>query len=71
LAPVIAVPILSIVYSMTRLALTAAVQPGFSVPDPIGAFVPDALYDTLIGTFVGPLVVTLRDRRTVVERAEW
>jgi rod shape-determining protein MreD len=71
LVPVIAVPVLSIVYSMTLLALTAAFQPGFVVSDPIGAFLPDALYDGLIGLFVGPLVVTLRDRRTVVERAEW
>ena len=71
MAPVLAVPILSIVYSMTLLALAAGAQPSLAVPDPIGAFLPDALYDALIGMFVGPLVVTLRDRRTVVERAEW
>ena len=70
-APIVAVPILSIAYSMVHLGLTIAVQPGFSFPDPIGNFLPDALYDTLIGMFVGPLAITLRDRRTVVERAEW
>lgn len=70
-APVVAVPILSIVYGMTLLALTVAVQPGFRYADPIGMFLPGALYDALIGMFLGPLVVTLRDRRAVVERAEW
>jgi rod shape-determining protein MreD len=71
MAPVVAVPILSLVYSMALVAITVAVQPGFSYPDPIGTFVPDALYDALIGMFLGPIAVTLRDRRTVVERADW
>ena len=70
-APVVAIPILSVIYSMTLVGLTAAVQPGFSYPNALSAFLPDALYDALIGMFVGPIVVTLRDRRTVVERAEW
>ena len=70
-APVVAVPILSIVYSMVLVGLTIAVQPGFSFPNPVGAFLPDAMYDALIGMFVGPLAITLRDRRNVVDRAEW
>ncbi len=70
-APIVAVPILSIGYSMVLVGVTIAVQPGFSFPDPLGSFVPDAIYDALIGMFVGPLAVTLRDRRNVVERAEW
>ncbi len=70
-APIGAVPLLSIGYSMILVGLTIAVQPGFSFPDPVGSFVPDAIYDALIGMFVGPLAVTLRDRRHVVERAEW
>ena len=71
LAPVVAVPILSVAYSMVFLVITAAVQPGVAFPNPSSAFLPDALYDGLIGMFVGPLAVTLRDRRVVVERAEW
>ncbi len=71
IAPVVAVPILSIVYSMVLVAVTATVQPGVTVSDPVGAFVPDAIYDALIGLFIGPLAITLRDRRAVVERAEW
>ena len=56
---------------MLIVGLTIAVQPGFSYPNLLGAALPDALYDALIGMFVGPLAITLRDRRTVVERAEW
>jgi rod shape-determining protein MreD len=70
-APIVAVPILSVLYSMAIVGITVAVQPGFSYPNPLGGFLPDALYDGLIGMFVGPLAVTLRDRRAVVERAEW
>jgi rod shape-determining protein MreD len=71
IVPVVAVPILSLVYSMLLLGLTIAVQPGYTFPDPIGSFLPDAIYDAVIGMFVGPLAITLRDRHTVVERAEW
>ena len=71
IVPIVAVPILSLAYSMLLLGLTIAVQPGYTFPDPIGAFVPDAIYDAVIGLFAGPLAITLRDRRTVVERAQW
>jgi rod shape-determining protein MreD len=71
IVPIVAVPILSILYSMVLLGVTIAIQPGFTFPDPIGSFMPDAVYDAVIGMFVGPLAITLRDRRTVVERAEW
>ena len=70
-APIVAVPVLSIVYSMILVGITAALQPGFSYPDPVGSFLPDALYDALLGMFIGPLAVTLHDRRAVLERAEW
>jgi rod shape-determining protein MreD len=70
-APVVAVPILSLVYSMVLGTLNAALQPG-AISPALGTFFPDALYDGLIGMFVGPLAVTLRDRRTAAtERVEW
>lgn len=70
-APIVAVPVLSVVYSMLLVGITAAVQPGFAYPDPLGAALPDALYDGLIGMFVGPLAITLRDRTAISERPEW
>lgn len=71
LAPIVAIPILSVVFSMVLLGVTIAVQPGFTFPDAIGSFLPDAIYDAVIGVLVAPLAITLHDRRTVVERAEW
>ena len=65
--PVVAVPILSLVYSMTLVAL----QPGLNAPDLLGLALPDALYDAILGMFLGPLAVTLHDRHMPAERAEW
>lgn len=71
IAPIAAVPLLSIVYSMVIVALNIATQPGVSVPDPLQRVLPGALYDGILGVVFGPVAVTLRDRRTVTERAEW
>jgi rod shape-determining protein MreD len=70
-APVVAVPILSLVNSMVILALTTAARPGASVPDPIGLLLPGAVYDALLGMFLGPLVIMLHDRRIATERVDW
>jgi rod shape-determining protein MreD len=70
-APVIAVPILSVVYGVIQIALAVAVQPGLVMPDLAAAVMPDAIYDALLGMFIGPLAVTLHDRRLPAERAEW
>lgn len=70
-APVIAVPILSVAYSVLIIVLTSATQPGVAAVDPTKLLLPGAIYDTLLGMFVGPLVVTLRDRRAVSERVDW
>jgi rod shape-determining protein MreD len=70
-APIVAVPVLSLLYSMISLALMTASHPGLSVADPAQLFLPGAIYDTIVGMFVGPLVITLHDRRTVTERVDW
>jgi len=69
--PVIAVPIISLGYSMLILALGTATQPGLQVADPARLFLPGALYDGILGMFIGPLVVTIRDRRATTERMDW
>jgi rod shape-determining protein MreD len=71
LAPIIAVPILSLVYSVLILILTSASQPAISIPDPVALFSPGVLYDTLLGVLLGPLIVSLHDRRLTVERVDW
>ena len=71
-APVVAVPILSLVNSVLIMALSAAARPGADFPDPFGLFLPGAIYDGVIGMFVGPLAVLLHDRRAAgTERVDW
>jgi rod shape-determining protein MreD len=71
LAPVIAVPILSLVYSVLILVLTSSNQPGASLRDPVGMFLPTAIYDGILGVLLGPLIVSAHDRRLAVERVDW
>jgi rod shape-determining protein MreD len=70
-APVVVIPILSVAYGVILIGLTVAAQPGVAMPDLASVVVPDALYDGIVGMFLGPLAVTLHDRRLPVERAEW
>lgn len=71
LAPIVAVPILSLVNSMLLFALISASQGSGAVADPAGLFVPGAIYDGILGLLLGPITVSIHDRRTVVERLEW
>ncbi|HEX2626419.1 MAG TPA: rod shape-determining protein MreD [Candidatus Limnocylindrales bacterium] len=71
LAPIVAVPILSFVYSMLILAISSAMQPGVQVANPARLFLPGALYDGLLALLIGPLAVTLHDRRMPAERMDW
>jgi rod shape-determining protein MreD len=70
-APVVAVPFLSIVNSLLIMSLTAAARPGADFSDPMSLLLPGAIYDAVIGMFVGPLAVTFHDRRTATERLDW
>lgn len=70
-APIVAVPILSFAYSMLIFGIQSAMQPGIDVPNAGLLFLPGALYDAIIATFLGPLVVTLHDRRMTTERVDW
>lgn len=69
--PVVAVPVISLGYSMLILALETATQPGLTVVDPVRLFIPGVIYDAVLGMFIGPLVVTLHDRRAITERMDW
>jgi rod shape-determining protein MreD len=71
LAPVLAVPVFSLVYSMLILTLGSTGQGAGTVADPIGLFWPGVVYDTVLGLFLGPLIVNAHDRQLVVERVDW
>ncbi|MBK5287873.1 MAG: rod shape-determining protein MreD [Acidimicrobiia bacterium] len=71
LAPVIAVPIVSLVYSMTLQALVAAINPPVVIADPVASLMPGAVYDAVLGLLFGPLALSIRDRYRPEERATW
>jgi rod shape-determining protein MreD len=72
LAPIILVPILSLVYSVLILILTSTSQPGAALlRDPLGLFLPSAIYDGVLGVLLGPLIVSAHDRQLAVERVDW
>ena len=70
-APVVAVPVLSLVYSVVILGVISATHPGLAVPDASRLFVPGMIYDAILGMFLGPIAITLHDRRAVTERVDW
>jgi rod shape-determining protein MreD len=70
-APIIAVPILSFAYSMLILGIQTAMEPGVHVADPGRLFVPGALYDMVLALALGPLAITIHDRRMPAERMDW
>jgi rod shape-determining protein MreD len=71
LSPIVAVPVLSLVNSLLIYVLASAGQGSGGVSDPIGVFLPGAAYDGLLGLLVGPLVVSIHDRRAAAERVDW
>ena len=71
LAPVIAVPIVSLLYSMLLFGLIAAIRPPVTVADPVAAFMPGAVYDAVLGLLFGPLILSIRDRYRPDERVDW
>jgi rod shape-determining protein MreD len=70
-APIIATFLLSIVYSMALFALFSALRAPLPVADPLSVIVPAAVYDAVLATLIGPLAVSIHDRRVPVERVDW
>ena len=38
---------------------------------PLTLVVPSAIYDTVVAALIGPLVISIHDRRADVERMDW
>lgn len=74
LRPVVPIPatfLLSLLYSMTLFLAFNALRATIPVADPAGAMLPGAFYDALLAALIGPLAVSLHDRRTDDERVDW
>jgi hypothetical protein len=69
--PIVAVFILSLGYSMILYFILGALDAQIPVADPVAALFPGAVYDAILGAAIGPLVVTIHDRRAAEERVDW
>jgi rod shape-determining protein MreD len=71
LAPVIAVPVLSLLYSMVLFVAFGALGSPLPVSDPIEKVLPSVLYDTVLAILIGPLAISIHDRRALQDRMDW
>jgi rod shape-determining protein MreD len=66
---IIATALLSLVYSMTLIALFSALRPAAALTDPLRFVLPGVPYDVIVAAIFGPLAVSIRDRFVDEERA--
>ena len=71
LAPVIAVPVLSLLYSMVLFMAFGALGHTIPVSDPVQTVIPSMVYDTVLAILIGPLAVSIHDRRALQDRMDW
>ncbi len=69
--PIPATFLLSLLYSMVLFVAFNALRATIPVADPVGAILPGAVYDAVLAALVGPLAVSIHDRRADVERVDW
>lgn len=74
LRPAVPIPatfLLSLLYSMILFVAFNALRATIPVADPAAAILPGAVYDAVLAALIGPLSVTIHDRRADVERVDW
>jgi hypothetical protein len=71
LVPILAVAVLSGMYSILQLFLFGAIRAPIVVADPVAPVIPGVMFDTMLAVLFGPLVVALRDRYAQQERLDW
>jgi rod shape-determining protein MreD len=69
--PIIATLLLSLLYSMILFVAFNALRAPIPVADPITLVLPGAVYDTVLAALIGPLAISVHDRRTDAERMDW
>jgi rod shape-determining protein MreD len=71
IVPVLATTLLSLLYSMILFVALNALRTPIPVADPIGVLVPGAVYDIMLAALIGPLAISVHDRRIETERMDW
>jgi rod shape-determining protein MreD len=69
--PILATLLLSLLYSMILYVAFNALRTPIPVADPISVLVPGVVYDTVLAALLGPLAISIHDRRADVERMDW
>ena len=71
LVPIIATLVLSLAYSLILFVAFNALSARIPVSDPVSVLLPSVIYDTVLAALIGPLAVSIHDRRTETERIDW
>jgi len=71
LIPVLATFVLSLCFSGILLVATGALEGATPIRDPFGALLPGAVYDAFLAVLVGPIAVSIHDRRMAETRIDW
>ena len=71
LVPIIATLALSLAYSLILFLAFNALSARIPVSDPVSVLLPSVIYDTVLAALIGPLAVSVHDRRTETERIDW
>jgi rod shape-determining protein MreD len=69
--PILATLLLSLLYSMILFVAYNALRTPIRVEDPISLALPSVVYDAVLAGIIGPLAISIHDRRTEVERMDW
>jgi len=59
---IIAVALLSLLYSMTLVLLFSVLRPAAALTDPLRFVAPSVIYDVVLAAIFGPLAVSIHDR---------
>jgi rod shape-determining protein MreD len=71
IVPILATLLLSLLYSMILYLAFNVLRTPIPVVDPISILLPGVVYDTLLAALIGPLAISIHDRRSETERADW
>ena len=69
--PILATILLSMAYSMILFVAFNALRTPIPVDDPVALVLPGAVYDTVLAVLIGPLAISIHDRRAYTDRMDW
>ncbi len=71
IVPILATLLLSLLYSMILYLAFNVLRTPIPVVDPVSILLPGVVYDTVLAALIGPLAISIHDRRTETERVDW